>query len=424
MRPRVLLLIKGLGRGGAEQILASSAPHLDHDRFDYHAAYVLPWKDAHVKDLADAGVTTHCLNGGRGPASVRSLHDLIRERRIDLVHAHSPVPASAARAMPFGRRPRMVYTEHNVWERYHPLTRWANAHTFGRDDHVFAVSRHVGDSIRVPGAVARRGMPPVEVLYHGIDQAQTERWLASDGVRDELGIPADAPVVGTVANFKAHKRLDLLIGAAFLVRSENGRLLTEADVVAGGSVARPLVWDLQRDAPVAVDALTDGSEQPALFGEYLVETPRGAVACYPAFQGYAGECRRYRPERAAVEQQAVALYKQIYPEATRIFNPRRQMESTLLNSGATVAGNDEFSEALQDITDVIAASQNAEVYVQSLLFNADQADVISLSMTLSQQDALDEMRERLAETDLRLDVGKTTPAGNAVAVDLRLLRGQ
>ena len=66
MTDRILLLIKGLGRGGAEQILASSVPHLDRERFDYEVAYLLPWKDALAKEIADQGIPVHCLNGGPG----------------------------------------------------------------------------------------------------------------------------------------------------------------------------------------------------------------------------------------------------------------------------------------------------------------------------------------------------------------------
>ena len=70
--------------------------------------------------------------------------------------------------------------------------------------------------VRCPGAPCR----PVETLYHGIDPASVESWTERGGVREELGIPADAPVVGTVANFKAHKRLDLLLCVADRVRRD------------------------------------------------------------------------------------------------------------------------------------------------------------------------------------------------------------
>lgn len=219
MTTRILLLIKGLGRGGAEQILASSIRYLDRERFDYEVAYLLPWKDAFVKEIADQGVPVHCLDGGRGVGWVPRLRSLVRDRQIDLIHSQSPVAAVGARiALGGPHRPRHVYTEHNVWERYHPATHWANALTFWRNDHVFAVSDHVRSSIAFPRPLRALPVPPHETRYHGIDVEAVQAWAQGDGVRDELGIPAGTPVVGTVANLKSHKRLDRLLRAAAIVR--------------------------------------------------------------------------------------------------------------------------------------------------------------------------------------------------------------
>ena len=119
---RVLWLAKGLGRGGAEQLLAGCARHVDRNRFDVEVAYVLPWKDALVPELRAVGIPVFCLNGGR-PADPRwalRLRRLAHERGYDLVHTHMPVPAVAARILLGGDgvgRPRLVHTEHNLWHR-------------------------------------------------------------------------------------------------------------------------------------------------------------------------------------------------------------------------------------------------------------------------------------------------------------------
>jgi glycosyltransferase involved in cell wall biosynthesis len=213
----VLILIKGLGRGGAEQLLASGAPYLDTERFRYRFAYLLPWKDSLVAELEAGGLAVDCLDGAKGLGWVGRLRGLVRREGIDLVHAHSPVAAAAARAA-LGRRPRIVYTEHNVWSRYHPATYAANLATFPRNDHVFAVSDEVRASVRYPGPLRSLPMPPVETLHHGLDQAAVAGWGGPDGVRAELGIPEDAPVVGNVANFKAAKDHPTLLAAAARVR--------------------------------------------------------------------------------------------------------------------------------------------------------------------------------------------------------------
>jgi glycosyltransferase involved in cell wall biosynthesis len=215
---RVLHLFKGLGRGGAEQIMVSSARHLNDGGWVHQVAYLLPWKDAHVKALEDEGIRTHCLDGARGLGWGERLRRLVRRERIDVVHVHSPYPAAIARAvLPRRSDAKFVYTEHGSWGRQHPVTYWGNLLTFPRNDHVFAVSEEVRSSIKYPRALSRMPMPAVETLYHGIDLAEVEGWSAPSEVREELGIDPDATVVGTVANFRPQKGHRYLLDAAAIV---------------------------------------------------------------------------------------------------------------------------------------------------------------------------------------------------------------
>ena len=215
---RILHIIKGLARGGAEQLLLSQAPHLDRTRFEYEVAYLLPDHDAMVGDLERAGLPVTCLDGTAGVGWIGRLRRLVRHRGIHIVHVHSPYVAIGTR-LGFSRRgPRLVYSEHNVWEAYHRATYWGNMLTYPRSDHVFAVSEHVKASIRYPRALRFLPMPRVETLYHGVDPLAVERWGSSDGVRSELGIPDDAPLVGTVANFRPSKGHAILLDAALIVR--------------------------------------------------------------------------------------------------------------------------------------------------------------------------------------------------------------
>jgi glycosyltransferase involved in cell wall biosynthesis len=228
--PGVLIVIKGLGRGGAEQLLLSGVRYLDTGRYRYQFAYLLPWKDSLVPELRGAGFPVHCLEGANGPGWAGRLRALVRREGIELVHVHSPVAAVGVRAVA-GRRTRVVYTEHNLWDRYHPATWAANLATFPRNDHVFAVSETVRQSIRYPGPLRLLSMPPVETLHHGLDPAALPapsfhrgagvplaEPLGREGVRAELGIPKDALVVGSVANFKAAKDHATLLRAAAQVR--------------------------------------------------------------------------------------------------------------------------------------------------------------------------------------------------------------
>ena len=211
----MLWLTKGLGPGGAERLLLSFAQNADHDRFELHAAYLLPWKDHLVADLETAGVTTHCLDSPK-PWDVRwwwRLRHLAATTGIDVVHHHSPLVAAQARlvlrTLPRRHRPRMVTTEHNVWTSHQRATRLLNERTIGLDDHVFAVSDQVRESM------SPRIRDRVEVLIHGVDvDAITARRSERASARAAHGLGDDDVVVVTVANLRANKDYPNLLQAA------------------------------------------------------------------------------------------------------------------------------------------------------------------------------------------------------------------
>lgn len=202
--------MKGLGLGGAERLLATSAPLIDSGRFELDVAYVLPWKDALVPELRDRGVSVTCVGEGTGGRLrwAARLASLIRRGSYDLVHTHAPVPASVARLVP---GPRFVHTEHNTWGRYRTPTRIANAVTYHRNARVIAVSSGVAESISPPG---RRPGPPVEVIHHGVDLSAVRSGPAARRTaRATLGEDEQRPLIGTVANMTPKKDQATLLRA-------------------------------------------------------------------------------------------------------------------------------------------------------------------------------------------------------------------
>ncbi len=115
----------------------------------------------------------------------------------------------------------VVYTEHNLQERYHPLTRRANLATWRLQRRVIAVSAEVAESIRRHAG----GRVPVETVRNGIevDHPPVAPQEAA-AVRERLALAPDSPVVGTVAVFRTQKRLDLWLRAASRLAADDPAL--------------------------------------------------------------------------------------------------------------------------------------------------------------------------------------------------------
>ena len=222
-RIRVLWLVKGLGPGGAEQLLLLSAGVADHERFDYRVAYVRPDKTHLVPEIEDKGVPTMRLGSG-SRSRVAWLRQLRRVMgTVDVVHAHSPVLASAARVaartLPRARRPVVVSTEHNEWTSHRTPTRLLNGVTAPLDARHWAVSEQVKETVWP----ARR--PTYDVLIHGIDpEAATPAPGTRARVRAELGVADDEVLSLTVANLRRNKDYSTLLRAAQAALSTEPRL--------------------------------------------------------------------------------------------------------------------------------------------------------------------------------------------------------
>ena len=223
MSTNVLHLIKGLGPGGAEQLLVNQARASQGGDLDFHVSYLVSWKNHLCAPLAEAGWVTSCLESDRAwdLRWIPRFRQLLLRERIDVVHGHSPLVSAFARlaicTLPKKHRPRSIYTEHNEWGRHRPWTRRLNRLTIGLEDHVIAVSDAV-----------KRSMPAsldVEVLIHGIDiEAVAAQKVHRGAVRHELGIADDEIVIGIVANFRKEKACDVLPEAAAQVTAGNPKV--------------------------------------------------------------------------------------------------------------------------------------------------------------------------------------------------------
>lgn len=241
-RHRVLWVSKGLGPGGAERLLLSFARAGDQEVFDFHAAYLLPQKDQLVSPLRDAGVEVHALEGER-TADVRwlrCLRQLLVEKRIDVVHVHSPLVAAFVRPVAATIRPRpgLVTTVHNMWPSFHPATRMLDRLTARLDDHVFSVSEPVHQSL--PPRLRARS----EVLVHGVDvDGIHSRRQEREKMRARLGVDGKRVAI-TIANLRTDKDYPNLFDAAEQVLADHDDIVFLA--VGQGQLEDELRADVAR----------------------------------------------------------------------------------------------------------------------------------------------------------------------------------
>lgn len=205
-RTKILHIIKSLGRGGAEMLLPETLKLHDTDRYEFHYIYFLPWKDQMVEALEMAGGKVSCFSASNNILLLLQYKKVIaycKQHEISLIHCHLPWAGFVGRLVHSQTGIPTVYTEHNMQERYHYLTRKINKLSFNSQTLALGVSQDVSDSIQMNIAPDI----PVQTLLNGINTNSFTRDQGASVIREELGISSDAIVIGTIAVFRFQKRL-------------------------------------------------------------------------------------------------------------------------------------------------------------------------------------------------------------------------
>ncbi len=204
---KILHIIKSLGRGGAEMLLPETLKIHDTSRFEFHTIYFLPWKNQMVEAIENAGGKVTCFSASNNIKLLQQYSGVIeycKTNEIDLIHCHLPWAGFLGRLVFAINKIPVVYTEHNMQERYHFITKVINKFAFNSQSLALGVSEDVTNSIK------KNINPkiPVKTLLNGANtdsfRRDTEQGTKT---KRELGIPEGALVIGNVAVFRFQKRL-------------------------------------------------------------------------------------------------------------------------------------------------------------------------------------------------------------------------
>lgn len=209
-RTRVLHVIQNLNYGGMERLLGDIVRGLDRNRFESHVL-VLQYLGRFADGLEDVAQ----LHVADAMSRLSFLRPKALARQIgliapDVVHSHSGVWFKASLAARMAGVRTLIHTEHGRGKPDRRKDRMIDALAARRTDVVVAVSEQLAEQL-VATRIARAER--VRVIPNGV-RTDLFRPQRDDGVlRRDLGLPAHAPVLGSIGRLEPIKGYDLMVEA-------------------------------------------------------------------------------------------------------------------------------------------------------------------------------------------------------------------
>jgi glycosyltransferase involved in cell wall biosynthesis len=268
---RVLHIIPTLVRGGAEKQLVLLACGLPRDQFDVHIA-VLTHTGPLEAELRAAGIPVTVI-GKRAkfdPACYLRLRRLIRSLRPDLVHTW----LFAANA--YGRQAAYAEGVRHLVAGERCVDPWKGFWQLAIDRYLVRVTqRIVTNSSGVKEFYVARGLPAelFAIIPNGVPllpECPASGETAEEGrptLREELGLPPTARLIGAVGRLWPQKRVKDLIWAADLLKSirDDAHLVIVGD---GPQRARLERYRRQNDITDRVHFLGERGDVPQLMRQF------------------------------------------------------------------------------------------------------------------------------------------------------------
>ncbi|MEC7770173.1 MAG: glycosyltransferase [Bacteroidota bacterium] len=208
---KVLQLINSLGAGGAEKLLVDAAITYSKLGVDVDILLLKDGDSPFISKLNDyPGVNVFSLSS---TASVYNPFHIFKLRKYfskyDIVHVHLfPCLYWAGIASMIGKKPRLIYTEHNTTNRRRDskLFKFLDKIIYKKYDEIVSISDSVDENLKKHLGSSFNN---ITKIYNGIDlQEITE---AKPYQKKELGLQDDNVALMQVSSFTAQKNQNFLI---------------------------------------------------------------------------------------------------------------------------------------------------------------------------------------------------------------------
>jgi glycosyltransferase involved in cell wall biosynthesis len=216
-RINILWLVDHLGYNGfmhgAGKYYLNSIPYFDKNKFNVTLC-VLREKDHLTKLFEHKGIkTTHLGRGKIDPRTLLDLVKIVKDEKIDLIHCHGYGSANFGRLTKLVTKIPVIIHAHDD-DRFYPwYQRLSDLFLRNYADKAIAVSEAVKES-----GIHKRKIPTdrIFVMHNGIplEEFNTLSPEEAENVKRNLGITANAPVIGTIAKLRVEKGTEYFVKAA------------------------------------------------------------------------------------------------------------------------------------------------------------------------------------------------------------------
>ncbi|WP_417521366.1 glycosyltransferase [Marinobacter sp.] len=210
---RVLHVTFNMGIGGTEQVIRQLIQGMAAESVESEILCI----DGHIgpigEALQQAGVAVHKVTRKQGFdwSLIKVIRKRLRERRFDVVHCHQYTPWMYGWLAALTTRAKVVFTEHGRFypDRYRYKAMLINPVMAMFTPSVVAISEATKDALVKYEFIPRK---KIQVIYNGIAPLSRDESEAQK-VREELGIPQEAFVAGTVSRLDPVKNQQMMLRA-------------------------------------------------------------------------------------------------------------------------------------------------------------------------------------------------------------------